>query len=302
MIPLSRLHTHASTLTQTKTQPQSKLTPDAGVYSGRTLHGFSIGLSKPQLIETICKELGSELGHQVNIRDVTNKNVDAWRDFAVPLPGQTTPIKGLRVLDGIICNLCTDPLTAFSSPTRHSIDKHRPLAHPNSQGTRKKTYHGLIQTMSHASGLVRYFPAPGNMDRTCGTGPLIEEEGEEDDSDGGDDVAMMLRKAKEDMLGNSPASAADIMDRRTVVPFFLDSGVHDFLQQYDARYLLSLWRVPSRRSKDAPLELRRLYAIVLETFFSDCDMATKMNPSIRRAIVQCDPYVNRSCPSFSVKI
>jgi hypothetical protein len=74
-------------------------------------------------------------------------------------------------------------------------------------------------------------------------------------------------------------------------PFYRDYGVHKFLRQYQPNEILELIRIPDRRSKNVSLLLRRLYAAVIETFLADCEMAVKMNPSIRQLIVQSDPYV-----------
>ena len=245
-------------------------------------------MSKEALIDVVHEELTSVLGRAVTIRDVTD-----WRATAVPLPGQITPIKGLRLIEnGVICDLCTDPLTATSSPSRNFIDKHRSRDHTDRIMTGSTTHIGPIQTMSHAPSITRYFPAPRSANGSCGLKSGMEpsiEDGDDDDDDDDDDVAVILRKAKEDMLGSSSESEPDVLDRRAVLPFFLDTGIHDFLRQYDAHSLLSLWRIPTRRSKKIPRALSRLYTIVMETFFTDCDMASNMNPSIRRTIGNCDP-------------
>lgn len=294
MVPLSRLYNHATRPLQSKKVPKSALTAgEDSNYTTQLTHGLAIGVSRAIFKELVLKELKSKLG-DVKVRDVDEENKHVWRDAAVPLLHQSREIMGIRIhKNGVICNLCPDPSIAFCSPTRSTVDNHRSSCSGNSRRRpgRPLTVTGNIQTMASAPGLIRYFPVPGGGTTGWSVTQPIREEDEGND----DDVAAMLRKAKKSMVGIR-ATARDVLDRKLIHPVILDCGFHDFLKQYDPTELLKLWRIPSPRSRNAPLALRRLYTIVTETFFKDCDMTAKMNPSVRRLIMLCDPYVFWAIP------
>lgn len=141
--------------------------------------------------------------------------------------------------------------------------------------------------MSNAKALCQYYPVPWGG--TVNSGAPVHPDTTSGDEDDEDDVAQIIQREKRKLMGPLAKSTPDILDEKTLVPFYRDYGVHEFLRQYQPNVILELIRIPDRRSKNVSLPLRRLYTIVIETFLADCEMAVRMNPSIRRLIVQSDP-------------
>jgi hypothetical protein len=291
-VPLSRMHSHAKAEKQERSYQANSLMPLSKVLSEPIPHGFKVGMSKDCLMNTIRAELEQKLGQAVDIRDVDEKAKREWYDSAVPLADQLGPILGIRVIQhGAICNLCPEASVPCCGMSEGSLAVHRSETELSGHYRAKaeKFRVGPIQTMTNAMSLCRYYPVPGGgmVESEVPVHPDTANGGESDE----DDVAQIIQREKRKLMGPMSGSASDLLDERTLVPFYRDYGVHEFLRQYEPSSILELIQIPDRRSKGVSLPLRRLYAIVIETFLADCEMAVKMNPGIRRLIMQSDPYV-----------
>jgi len=253
-------------------------------------------MTKENLQNTIMGELQEQLGREVVIRDIDEKDKSSWKSSALPLTGQEGPILGLRVFKyAAICSLCPKE-APYCTLSETSMDSHRSRtkvsSHIRAKG--KKYFVAPVQTMSVARGLCQFFPVPHSnlvdpdVARVAVAVPL-DTGNDGDDSD--DDVAKIIQRDKRKLMGPATESKPGIFDIKTLVPFYRDHGVHEFLKKYQPDKVSALLQIPDRRSEYASLPLRRLYAIVIETFLADCVMAVKMNPAIRRLIAQSDPYV-----------
>ena len=248
-------------------------------------------MSKDRLIKTIRAELEEELDQAVDIRDVDENDRGVWHNLAVPLAGQLGPILGLRVIQqGAICNLCPEGSAPSCSMSEGSLAVHRSETelpgHYRAKGEKFRV--GPIQTMCNAKGLCRYYPVPGNgiVGSVVPAYPDTASSDEDDEDDV--DVAQIIQREKRKLMGPSAESATGVLDEKTLVPFYRDYGVHEFLRGHQRNSILKLIQIPDRRYKNVSLLLRRLYAIVIETYLMDCEMAVKMNPGIRRLIMQSD--------------
>jgi hypothetical protein len=286
------MHSHAKAATQDRPYQANSLLPLSKVLFDPTPHGFKLGMSRDHLINTIRTELEQKLGEAVDIRDVDENKKGLWHDSAIPLAGQLGPILGLRVTQhGAICNLCPKESVPCCGMSEGTLATHRSQTElpGHYRAKAEKLRVGPIQTMSHAKALCRYFPVPeGGAVNSRAPAQSDTASGDEDEED---DVAQIIQREKRKLMGPLAESTLDILDEKTLVPFYRDYGVHEFLRQYQPNEILESIRIPDRRSKNVSLPLRRLYAAVIETFLADCEMAVKMNPGIRRLIVQSDPYV-----------
>lgn len=291
-VPLSRIHSHAKAATQERVYQPNDLLPLDMTLSESIPHRFKVGMSKDRLINTIRAELEQELDQAVDIRDVDENDRRVWYNSAVPLAGQLGPILGLRVIQrGAICNLCPKASVPSCGLSEGSLRVHRSETelpgHYRAKGEKIRV--GPIQTMCNAKGLCRYYPVPGNgiVESLVPAYPdAADSDGDEDDEV---DVAQIIEREKRKLMGPSVESAPGVLDEKTLVPFYRDYGVHEFLRDHQRNSILKLIEVPDRRYKNISPPLRRLYTIVIETYLMDCEMAVKMNPGIRRLIMQSDP-------------
>lgn len=294
-VPLSHIHSHSKAedsgyLIQTDTlQP----------LQGKTLrhkvtHLMKMPMGKEKLIKQICSEVSERFGPGTSLRDIESNTTEAkreWYDGAIPFVGQVGPIAGIRVVEiGAICSLCPDLHTARGAISTESMRQHRMAAHPKAKTAGELYVEGPMQTMATSGGIMRYFPVLGGPVVKRADVALDSSDASDSNSDE-DDIAVIVQREKEALLQLSTEAAPNVIDVKSLVPFYRDHGIHEFLSQYSSKDLFALFRIPPRRSKETPVPLRRLYTIANETFLEDCEMAVRMNPAIRRLIIQSDPYV-----------
>lgn len=246
--------------------------------------------NKVQFKDQVVSELKEKLGPGVFIRDEYYRELlgdkdyqTRWAEEALPHPGQLTPIKGLRTTEGLIYALCPERRTA-ACVLGPSLQRHRQVSHPgirSADGLTREVV-GPIQSFG-SNNLLRYFPCPGTSAGQETTLPLPKSEEE----NSLDDFTAMIRKDKSDLLGfdlDDNKLDKDVLDDRTLMPFFRNSGVHNFLKNVDQKDMVQVLSIRNLEGTRAPLSLRRLSSIVTETFFADCDLAAGMNPTVRRLL------------------
>lgn len=286
-VPLQQLHSHAKTNQIIKMRPSRD---DDKVVERTLLHSANLTANKDTFYHQIVSELKQKLGQNVYIRP--SAKPAQWYADAVPHPKQITPILGLRTLIGVVCTLCPDRRTAICAANSGSIAKHRRELHGRGLRAKDSEEPVSMQTLSFGGYYVRFFPTPGGPQAGAGDS-YISEEGAE--SDCADDIAMFIRKEKSNLLGSDSEEDAedrDVIDPRTLPPFYRDERVHEFLKDANPHKTLSLLQLPSigqLKSSSAPRYLSRLYHIVVETFLKDCDLAAGMIPVIRQLLMQSSP-------------
>ena len=295
-VPFSRAYNHARAASQKIFVHLDMLNPTQGASEYRSInHGLNPGMTKAAWERQVQSELKAKLGQDVTIHDLNRLEglklaevENNWYQSALPLPGQIGRVIGLRVIPGLICELCPDKSTAHCTTTVQLMESHRSRSKGHIGEFAPGTMHitGSIQSMTGSTRTKRWFPVPATRDSAhkIGGGESTSEIDGEDD----EDVAELMIREKREMMGSSEPTSTDIIDARTLAPFYRDHGIYEFLQRHPRDDLLRLFRIPSRKSRDAPTWLKRLYTIVTETFLTDCDMATHMNPVIRRLLMQCD--------------
>lgn len=260
-------------------------------------HGMMLEDKKKQLPKDIAKEVEIVLGI-TNIWDWTSlkKRTDdpLWIASACPSASQPRPIEGVRKFIGVICNLCPGPNPACGL-TWGSHKQHRKLFHKDQRGVAVEdaAHEGLIQSKCLLSSYTYYFPVPGALPvlptlvsgDSQATLPEIE---------GTSDAAWdaILDKQQSTLLLNSTntATLVDVLNEKTLPPFYRDYKIHPFLSKHPHKECLALCNTSVRRGSAAiPREIRRLSAAVASTFLEDCEMVSNLSPAIRRTIAQCDP-------------
>lgn len=296
-VPLDYLHTHATTIV--------KVQALAGARGSSVLwmpipHCALLPSKKNAFKTQVLSELRQKLGDDVFIRCQQYKSPPEgqdwqvlWAQDAVPLPGQRTPIQGLRTAEGIVCTLCPDYRTAYGV-IGSSMARHRRERHPESTQVGTTTEAPAILQSFGAANLQRYFPCPGSSSNPAAISSISEQKEKQLAGDD-DDFAAMLRKDKLELLGfdfdDKPDINTDknVFDERTLVPFFRDQGVHNFLKRAPQAEIVELLTIRNLKSTRTPLLLRRLAVIVTESFLADCDLAAGMNPVVRRLLRQSNP-------------
>lgn len=292
---LSHLHTHV-TADANKIPKLSLSTPDSRFDT--ISHQMKPGLTRAKL-ETAVKE---EVQRMLGITDIWDwkamgsRDTKEWREFAWPSEGQPLPIKGIREYVGLICTMCDEP-HPYCCQTPGSAAHHIKVAHkgvtqdPDKPNTRES----VVQSKSLTGGYMCYFPVPGVLPsgRTAAitTQKAVIQDIPSNMDDDGDAVwDAMLNKQQTVLLPNATVTTKPgVLNEKTLPLFYRDYGLHDFLARYSPEECLSLSAITHSKGASKPRQLKRLSAVVADTFIQDCDMVLKMAPAIRRLIVQSDP-------------
>lgn len=293
---LSHVHTHV-TATEISIRVQSQVSAnptETKTYYNTTLHQMIPGFTKPKLKVAIQEEVKKLL----NIATIWDwpgdqkRNDERWRKSAWPSEGQPLPLKGLQILEGIVCLLCKGSRPHCTS-TMGSMEKHL-----QSHGKVKKgesTRKSLVQSKSQTSSYVCWFPVPGETLPVQAAVANIRETGIQDilpDVDGDSDAAWdeMLDRQQTSLVPSSTAVIKPgVSNEKTLLPFHRDYRIHDFLSRHSYEECLSLASVTDCKQAIKPRRLKRLSGAVADTFYQDCEMTLQMAPSLRRLIVQSDP-------------
>jgi hypothetical protein len=211
----------------------------------------------------------------------------AWKNVQIPgLDDQGRlkhPIQGIDVFDD--CYGCPIPKCRFIARNLVMLYKHRSQSHGlDAAGEKGSTFISIVrksllaQTLTELNGFVKLFEVlPQSSDcilptSQCGAPDVI-------------DVVSLLRQKKADIIQSLDIPVTD--DVRTLLPVFVNSGIHGFLHKFDYTALLSLLDVP--RVKNPPLAFKRLRQILIASFWNDLKLFEDINSTILNLITNCTP-------------
>ena len=246
--------------------------------------------ANPKFQEEIIDSL-KKAGH-IDDDTVVRKEAEslAWTNVQIPgLDDQgrlIRPIQGIDIFDD--CYGCPIPKCHYIARNMVMLYKHRSHSHTSNQdvagkkgssfiyNTRKSL---LAQTLTELNGFVKLIEVlPQSSDCILPTSqhgaPNVV------------DVVSLLRQKKADII-QSLDTIPVTDDVRTLLPVFVNSGIHSFLHKFDYTALLSLLDVP--RDKNPPLAFKCLRQILIASFWNDLKLFEDMNSTILNLITNCTP-------------
>ena len=194
------------------------------------------------------------------------------------------PIQGIDIFDD--CYGCPISNCRYIARNKVMLSKHRSGVHNVAGG---RDFQSLVrksiqaQTLTEMNGFVNLFEVlPQSSVFVLPTSHSVGVSGSNMPNV---DVVSLLRQKKADIIHSLNIPVTD--DVRTLLPVFVNSGIHKFLHKFDSMALLSLLNVPN--NKNPPLAFKRLRQMLVSSFWDDLKLFENINSTVLNLITNCTP-------------